>query len=79
MKVTLAGNLSLQIEDEWLFDGRAVPVVLKTTVRDEDVSFEDGKAQVTLDVPVELKISEAEWSRAMGEVIARYLRRTRIS
>ena len=75
MRVTFAGNISLQLEDEWLYDGRAVPVVLKAEVDEEDIAFEDGRARLCVDVPIDLKISEREWSRAMGEVIARYFKR----
>jgi len=73
MRVVFAGNLSLQIEDEWLYDGRTVPVVLKAEVDDDAVQFEDGKARIRVDVPVDLKISEKEWSRAVGEILARHL------
>lgn len=79
MRVTFAGNLSLQLEDEWLFDGRAVPVLLKADVDEEAITFEDGKARINVDVPIDLKISETEWSRAVGEVLARWLRRPRIA
>ena len=72
MRVTFAGNLSLQLEDEWLYDGRAVPVVLKADVEEEDIVFEDGRARLCVDVPIDLKISEKEWSRAVGEALARY-------
>jgi hypothetical protein len=79
MRVTFAGNLSLQLEDEWLFDGRAVPVLLKAEINEEEISFEDGKARINVDVPIDLKISEREWSRAVGEVLARYFRRSKIA
>lgn len=74
MRVTFTGKLSLQIEDEWLYEGRSVPVVLKAEVTEDAVSFEDGRARLRVDVPVDLKVSEGEWSRAVGEAIARYLR-----
>ncbi len=77
MRVTFAGNLSLQLEDEWLFDGRAVPVLLKAEINEEEISFEDGKARIAVDVPIDLKISEREWSRAVGEVLARWFRRSK--
>lgn len=74
MRVTFTGKLSLQIEDEWLYEGRSVPVVLKAEVDDPALAFEDGRTRIRIDVPVDLKISEREWSRAVGEVIARHLR-----
>lgn len=74
MRVTFTGKLSLQIEDEWLYEGRSVPVVLKADVTEDDITFEDGRARLRLDVPVDLKVSEQEWSRAVGEAIARYLK-----
>lgn len=74
MRLTFTGKLSLQIEDEWLYEGRTVPVVLKAEVEEGDIAFEDGRARLRLDVPVDLKVSEHEWSRAVGEIIARYLR-----
>lgn len=76
LRVTLSGSLSLQVEDEWLFEGRAVPVLLRTVVAEEGVVFVDNKAHLTIDVPVDLKISEREWSRAIGELIARHLSQT---
>lgn len=79
MRVTFAGNLSLQLEDEWLYDGRSVPVVLKAEVDEEAISFEDGRARIRVDVPVDLKISEREWSRAVGEAIARYFKSQKIA
>jgi hypothetical protein len=72
MRITFAGNLSLQLEDEWLYDGRSVPVVLKAEVSEEDITFDGGRARIRVDIPVDLKISEREWSRAVGEALARY-------
>ncbi|HVE91509.1 MAG TPA: hypothetical protein VNE62_04275 [Actinomycetota bacterium] len=79
MRVTFAGSLSMQIEDEWLYDGRAVPVVLKAEIDEDVISFEDGRARLRLDLPIDLKISEQEWSRAVGEVLARYFKTAKIS
>ncbi len=77
MRVTFAGNLALQLEDEWLYDGRSVPVVLKAEIDEDSITFEGGKARIRVDVPVDLKISEREWSRAVGELLARYFRTQR--
>jgi hypothetical protein len=74
MRVTLGGNLALQLEDEWLYDGRSVPVVLKAEVNLDEITFSEGKARIRVDVPVDLKISEEEWSRAVGEALARQFR-----
>ena len=74
MRVSLSGHLSLQIEDEPLYDGRSVPVLLKAEVEEQEISFSNGKARIRVDVPVDLKISEHEWSRAVGEILARSFR-----
>ena len=71
MQVTLSGVISICIEDEWLFDGQPLPLSFVCEFAEDSVTFEDGKAKMQFTVPVELSISEAEWSRAIGEVLAR--------
>ena len=73
MNVTLNGVISVSVEDEWLFDGQPLPVSFVCELSEESVRFEDGKVKMGFTVPVELAISEQEWSRAVGEVIARAL------
>jgi hypothetical protein len=73
MQVTLSGVISICVEDEWLFDGQPLPLSFVCDFTEDTVAFEDGKAKMHFSVPVELSISEAEWSRAVGEVIARKL------
>lgn len=75
MRVTLAGTLSLQLEDEWLYDGKTVPVVLKAEIDPSEIVFADDRARLAIDVPVDLKIAEGEWSRAIGEVLSREFRK----
>lgn len=73
MQVTLSGVISVSVEDEWLFDGQPLPLSFVCELNEESVSFGEGKARMQFSVPVELAISEAEWSRAVGEVLARKL------
>ncbi len=70
MKVGLSGVVSLQLEEEWLFDGQPVPVSFVCDLPDDGVTFSDGRATLSFSVPVELALSEDEWSRAVGEVLA---------
>ncbi|HVL80430.1 MAG TPA: hypothetical protein VM840_02420 [Actinomycetota bacterium] len=71
MNVTLNGVISVSVEDEWLFDGQPLPVSFVCDLSEDTVRFEDGKVKMSFSVPVELAISEEEWSRAVGEVLAR--------
>lgn len=71
MDVTLNGVISISIEDEWLFDGQPLPVSFVCELNPEAVRFEDGKAKMSFTVPVELAISEQEYSRAVGELLAK--------
>lgn len=71
MQVTLSGVISICFEDEWLFDGQPLPLSFVCDFDENTVTFEDGKAKMQFSVPVELAISEAEWSRAVGEILAR--------
>jgi hypothetical protein len=71
MQVTLSGVISICIEGEWLFDGQPLPLSFVCQLDENMVGFEDGKAKMQFTVPVELAISEAEWSRAVGEVLAK--------
>lgn len=73
MQVTLSGVISVCVEDEWLFDGQPLPLSFVCEFTEDTVSFDEGKAKMHFNVPVELSISEAEWSRAIGEVLARKL------
>ena len=71
MDVTLNGVISISIEDEWLFEGQPLPVSFVCELNEETVRFEDGKAKLSFNVPVELAIAESEWSRAVGELLAK--------
>ena len=73
MNVTLNGVISISVEDEWLFDGQPLPVSFVCELAEDTVRFEDGKVKMSFNVPVELAITEEEWSRAVGEVLARAL------
>lgn len=73
MRVTLNGTLSITVEDETLFDGQPLPVSFVCDIGAEGVEFEQGKVRLNFRVPVELCVSEEEWSRAVGEVLARAL------
>lgn len=73
MQVTMSGAISISFEDEWLFDGQPLPLTFVCELTPEDVVFEDGKARMRFSVPVELSIGEGEWSRAVGELLARKL------
>lgn len=71
MNVTLTGTIAITVEDETLFDGQPLPVSFVCQLTEDSVSFEGGKVKMNFHVPVELCISEDEWSRAVGEVLAR--------
>ncbi len=71
MNVTLTGTIAITVEDESLFDGQPLPVSFVCQLTEDSVGFEDGKVKMNFTVPVELCISEDEWSRAVGEVLAR--------
>jgi len=73
MQVKLSGVISISVEDESLFDGQPLPVSFVCEVDEDSVDFSDAKVQLNFNVPVELSISEDEWSRAVGEVLARAL------
>lgn len=71
MKITLSGAISINVEGEWLFEGQALPLELVCNIEDSGLTFEDDKAKLRFTVPVELAVGEQEWSRAVGEVLAR--------
>ena len=72
MQVNLNGVISISVEDEWLFDGQPLPVSFVCELSEDAVNFdESGKVKMNFNVPVELCISEDEWQRAVGEVLAR--------
>lgn len=71
MKVTLSGLISVSIEGEWLFDGQPLPLTFVCELDEQGITFADGKAKMQFTVPVELAIGEDEWSRAIGEVLAK--------
>lgn len=71
MQVKLSGVISISVEDESLFDGQPLPVSFMCEVDEDSLEFADAKVQLNFSVPVELSISEDEWSRAVGEVLAR--------
>jgi hypothetical protein len=73
MRLTLNGMISISVEDESLFDGQPLPVSFVCDLTEETVTFENGKVKMNFSVPVELCISDDEWSRAVGEVLARAL------
>lgn len=73
MQIKLNGLISISIEDEKLFHGESLPVSFVCDVEDESLAFEDDKVKMNFDVPVELCVSEDEWSRAIGEALARAL------
>ncbi len=73
MDVTLNGVISISVCDEWLFDGQPLPVSFVCELSEESLRFEDGKVKMSFTVPVELAVGDDEWSRAMGEVLARVL------
>lgn len=74
MQIKLNGLISISVEDEELFRGESLPVSFVCDAEDDSVVFEDGAVKLNFNVPVELSVSEDEWSRAVGEVLARALR-----
>ncbi len=73
MKLRLNGVLSVTVEDESLFDGQPLPVSFECEVEQATLVFEDGKVRFDFRIPAQLSLPEAEWSRALGEVLARSL------
>lgn len=73
MQIKLNGLISISVEDEKLFRGESLPVSFVCEVDDESVLFDDDKVKMNFNVPVELCVSEDEWSRAVGEALARAL------
>lgn len=73
MQIKLSGVISISVEDEQLFGGQPLPVSFLCDVSEDVVEFEDGKVKMHFSVPVELCVSEDEWSRAVGEILARAL------
>ncbi len=73
MQVNLNGVISISVEDEWLFDGQPLPVSFVCDCTEETVEFDGDKVKLNFNVPVELAIAENEWSRAVGELLARAL------
>lgn len=73
VQIKLNGLISISVEDEKLFRGESLPVSFVCDVDEDTVLFEDGKVKMNFSVPVELCVSEDEWSRAVGEVLARAL------
>ncbi len=74
MRVVLNGALSVSVEDEALFGGQSVPVSFVCKVEADTINFEADKVRMSFNVPVEMTVGEHEWSRALGEVLARALR-----
>lgn len=71
MQITLSGAISICLEGEWLFEGQPLPLTFVCELEEENVVFEDAKAKMQFTVPVELAITEDEWSRAVGEILAK--------
>lgn len=71
MKVKLIGEVSVSVEDESLFEGHKLPVSFVCDLDDETLSFENERVKMSFQVPVELALADAEWSRAVGEILAR--------
>lgn len=71
MQIKLTGEVSVSVEDEALFDGHKLPVTFVCDLTEQTLHFEDGRVKMSFSVPVELALAEEEWSRAVGEVLAR--------
>lgn len=71
MKIKMSGVISVSVEDEWLFDGQPLPVSFVCDFTEETADFDGERVKLNFNVPVELAIAENEWSRAVGEVLAR--------
>lgn len=76
MQIKLNGLISISVEDEKLFRGESLPVSFVCDVEDESVVFADGKVMLNFNVPVQLCVSEDEWSRAVGEALAQALQQS---
>ncbi len=74
MRVMLKGALSVGVEHEALFGGQTVPVSFVCKIEADTISFEADKVRMSFNVPVEMMVGEHEWSRPLGEVLARALR-----
>ncbi|HVE92456.1 MAG TPA: hypothetical protein VNE62_09200 [Actinomycetota bacterium] len=73
MELTLNGMVSVRIDDEWLFEAKPLPVSFECELAEENVRFENGKAKMSFMIPVELSVPEEEWSRVVGELLAKML------
>ena len=71
MDIKLTGEVSVSVEDETLFSGHKLPVTFVCEVTEQALKFEGGRVKMSFSVPVELALAEEEWSRAVGEVLAR--------